>query len=257
MSAEIIEALYGGGSSCHQGFEYILGFLKLADLASDILFINTMSKFDTHFADAVLLEDGSRAVNWKLVIGVSIFFTVVGFGFDFFKAKQLLQVYREHNNFTWKEIIMDVFFPSALKKFFYGDENNGRKKAELNQRLKKKTRQQACWWRLNVLFEELPQFFILAIVAGSLNDSNLNCEIEETCNQKQTDYFKDLKRDGIISMVFTLLSLIVAVAFYLRLLFRRCCCKSAEEGEGEDDSKSAEKGEGEDGGRLADEAGLP
>lgn len=175
MSAEIIEALTLD-CSWQKGFEYVLGFLKLGDLASDVLFINTVFEFDTYFTDAKD-DDGKKAVNAKAVIVVSIIFTSVGFVIDFFRARQLLKVYLRHFNMSWTEMMKEVFLPGMLKKMLGGNvgaEADARKE-ELKQKLERKKKQQACWWRSNVIFEEIPQFIILAGVAGGLSGRDMDC----------------------------------------------------------------------------------
>jgi hypothetical protein len=225
MSAELFEA-FTSDFSVLQVFQTGMGFLKLGDLGTDILFIVTMAEYNGVFGDAVSVGvDGAyhEAVNVPAIIGVSVFFTLVGFVYDIFKARAFLQLYREEKECSCSQALKDILVPKMCRSRD-GDQKEAESEED-DMRLKMLDKKTAHWWHTNVLFEEIPQCFILAWVLGSILESNKNCD-EVTCTQEEIDYTNELVNSCASSLALTAFSLLASIAFYMRVCFRkiRKCC---------------------------------
>jgi hypothetical protein len=210
MWALVLEAILSGGCDSGLVIDTFFEVIKLGDLASDIMFILTLSQFDSILGGANAAADDEYHIDMFSVLIATIAFTFVGFVFSLVLNPWLLRILKRR--------------PRQENSPGY-DIEKGKKK-------------RACWAQVNFWVEDFPQFMILLYFVGAmmlLSDEELPCQtfldssstappIEEMCTDEQRDYMSDLERDSLISFLFTSLSSTRALWFCCTAWCNGTCC---------------------------------
>lgn len=229
MWALVLEAILNGGCDWGLVLDAFFEIIKVADLYSDIMFIITLSKFDSILGDVNAAADDLYKVPVTEILIATSAFTLVGLAFQ----------------------LVNILLCSLSRR------RNRENPSENDSEKAKKKR--ACWNQINWCLEDLPQFLILAFVVGLISANEfLPCEslLDEggtlppgessECNTEQQDYIDQLEMDGMISFIFTSTSSCRAIRFCCTAWRNGTCCICCDRDD-EEDTFHGSSGEGDTG----------